>query len=680
MSDTVTKKSLNQFINAKQQITFLRLKKAYFKEHLEREKSQRDGKTPLPYSDAVMKAINSSDFLSWIGVDEKNIIALNPWRTHIITAFWGNGDVEEKKRIVSNLIDNAVKPTQWYRAELYKREHVQKKENGAFERTVAPFRDDSILMDFIWYYTYKESVRIPSPFDDEKQKEEYRKASYPPEFIERLSGKALEKNGATVKEINDFFNSNMATKEDREKAIETLLIPLAKRQGLSVDETISDKGEVLVEPIYREDGSADYSVAMKCFRKIRLENSKISGIIHSVEASREKTNNSTLSSLSTEEYMKKLGVFSEKYVFKKLPDDFINLATSDETFLKSIGLPDESIKVLLSLPKLANANSKEINIIHATVSKYIGGRAASGNKKETVCALSSKKIPKEFSRRQTEMQKFIAEFKTQNSERAKSGYKKPFADEMILKCHNEEFLRKLGMPDDNIEKIMKLYIPASGLNDKLRDLFSKVIGGNNGIRSTEAYNEKTENDVVEVNENSSMIEIYKRLTKESGDTYKNFTYSQGDDKYAVGYSEGLLKALFRTDMLDEIKKASPKNASAMEITKKWITLLPTDSPIIAQNKLNVTKKDILSGLEKGNEDKTTNADFIAASFSMLVRSNCDWNNLSTHQRIEFRRTMNETIKENLFGEYKKSNEITKLFFKERKFPKKTEDKYKRPER
>ena len=618
-------------LTIKEYITFLRLRRAYYNEYEKRARKVSD----YDYGETMLKTLTSNAFLSFVdlGNNSVNVLSsINPSLSY---------------REISDLLDSVLPFTEWFKEE---------KERRASDDGMIATRDESLLLDYAFYYERIESALVPSPFDDEEKKALYSTFSYPDEFFERLTVSLLQKHGAKTDEIAEFYISDASTKKARENAINTLFLPLLKRNKLDIEDNIAPDGEVILKPILREDRSPDYIAAMKLFRKIRQDNAKVARLIHTVENLRRGSENGQ----STEEYMKSVGLLSPKFQYKELPDIFLTLATALSSFLRMIGLPEESIEKLRELNRLDLSSQKNKKIVQASVNKYIGGKKASENK-AIPGALCATKIPKEFTRRQTEIQKFVARFKTENAKRAQNGYKTPFSDDLILRCHDEKFLREIGMEEENIKRITKLYIPENGLDDRSREILSKAIGGNAGVRTAKAFTSKHETEVEDVDVDSSMVDIYRRLSKESGDSYKNFTYSQCDDKYAVGYSDGLLRALFRTDLLNEIIRTS-QNYSALDIARKWIILLPTNSPIIDPNKLNVSKKDILDGLEKDNSLKHTPADFIAAAFSMLVRSGCEWSNLTIKQRIEFRRTMNETIKKELFGAYKTRDNVMRTFF------------------
>lgn len=632
LSDRVLRENT---LSVKEYITFLRLRKAYYDEYSNRVKSGTNATKPQ-YRNSLLDTLTSTAFLSFVRLGNNSVVVPSS-----IDALRSNDDI-------SDTLDKILPYTEWFKEE---------KERRINDDGMIATREESLLMDYAWYYERMQSALVPSPFDDAEKKALYSTFSYPDEFIERLTVSTLQKHGAKTDEIAEFYISDASSKKARENAINALFLPLLKRNKLDIEDNIGPNGEVILKPILREDRSPDYIAAMKCFRKIRQDNAKVARLIHSVESLRRDNNNSQ----STEDYMKSVGLLSPKFKYKELPDIFLTLATALSSFLRMIGLPEESIEKLCVLTRLDLSSPKNKKIVQATVNKYIGGKKPNGDNTAIPGALCGTKIPKEFTRRQTEIQKFVARFKAQNALRAQNGYKTPFSDDLILRCHDEAFLRELGMEEENIKKITKLYIPEGGLDDRSREILSKAIGGNAGVRTAKAFTAKAEVEVEDVDIDSSMIDIYRRLSKESGDSYKNFTYSQGDDKYAVGYSEGLLRALFRTDLLSEIKKTSP-NFSALELTRKWIILLPTTSPLIDPNKLNVSKKDLLDGLEKDNSLKHTPADFVAAVFSMLVRSNSDWSSLSINQRIEFRRTMNETIKKELFGVYKTRDDIMRTFF------------------
>ena len=619
-------------LTIKEYITFLRLRRAYYNEYEKRARKVSD----YDYGETMLKTLTSNAFLSFVDLGNNSVnvpSSINPSLSY---------------REISDLLDSVLPFTEWFKEE---------KERRASDDGMIATRDESLLLDYAFYYERIESALVPSPFDDDEKKALYSTFSYPDEFFERLTVSLLQKHGAKTDEIAEFYISDASTKKARENAINTLFLPLLKRNKLDINDNIAPDGEVILKPILREDRSPDYIAAMKWFRKIRQDNAKVARLIHTVENLRRGSENGQ----STEEYMKSVGLLSPKFQYKELPDIFLTLATALSSFLRMIGLPEESIEKLCVLNRLDLSSTKNKKIVQASVNKYIGGKKASENNKAIPGALCATKIPKEFTRRQTEIQKFVARFKTENAKRAQNGYKTPFSDDLILRCHDEKFLREIGMEEENIKRITKLYIPENGLDDRSREILSKAIGGNAGVRTAKAFTSKHEAEVEDVDVDSSMIDIYRRLSKESGDSYKNFTYSQCDDKYAVGYSVGLLRALFRTDLLNEIIRTS-QNYSALDIARKWIILLPTNSPIIDPNKLNVSKKDILDGLEKDNSLKHTPADFIAAAFSMLVRSGCDWSNLTIKQRIEFRRTMNETIKKELFGAYKTRDNVMRTFF------------------
>ena len=193
-------------LTIKEYITFLRLRRAYYNEYEKRARKVSD----YDYGETMLKTLTSNAFLSFVDLGNNSVnvpSSINPSLSY---------------REISDLLDSVLPFTEWFKEE---------KERRASDDGMIATRDESLLLDYAFYYERIESALVPSPFDDEK-KALYSTFSYPDEFFERLTVSLLQKHGAKTDEIAEFYISDASTKKARENAINTLFLPLLKRNKL----------------------------------------------------------------------------------------------------------------------------------------------------------------------------------------------------------------------------------------------------------------------------------------------------------------------------------------------------------------------------------------------------------------------------------------------------------------
>ena len=664
----------------------------FIKEKRRREAALRRGvrKEDLePFSAGLVKAAVNVHMLRKAEIPMNQCMIFESWRKAASFDDYSSAEnPEQARKRLSNIIDDVYSASPWGRIVIDK--NIRKKAAAKDTVPTAPGTPESLLMDFAWYYEnihLLDDVKIQATLDTYR-KQKYAitlQTEYPEEFIARISSTALkELYGATEAEIEAFSESPFSTPQEKRAAIEGLFLPLSARNGYDLSEMVdSDTGYVYERPVYNVDGRPDFVAAMRQLRHVRYLNARASA-----SASR--------SGIDAEAAYGR-GYISYGRMY--LTDDFTNLVLNDPNgpkFLAAIGVDlnapyymdqngtvTKTIGGMLfsdeayNLKNVWNAEkdkrtvnektgklmeSRRTESVKNILMVCIAGRRPNWEeKKPGICSVvSCGKISCEFAKRATEIDCFLEEFKRQNDYRKNSGWKAPFSDDFIIRCRDRGWLEKIGMPEENINKLLAFRMDENNLNDYMRRSFSNMLGGNMGIRSTKAYT--GEKDDIALTPSSSIPDIYRRLRKESGRCYQLSQRQSAADRYTYIYSDDLLEALFRTDILEKVRAESgfgdnPSYTQKTELAERWINALPEDSVLIDVTGLahpdvkgRVSKKSLIEGLKKENKDASSPSDYAAKIFSMLVHSdyrkgdNSYWTEkLKLGQRSTFAQAMNRDM-------------------------------------
>lgn len=685
------------FITAGAYVRALAFQYQFIIEKRKRDKSLTEGVARndlVPFSPALVAAAVNKGMLKRAEVDEKYIKDLSKWQSSAITDNYGGDDPEATKRYLSNLIDKAYSTSPWWKVIKHNDEKNKQSKIPYEDYVYAPQSPKALLMDFAWYYENLQTagdrhVQELMKAKDEKGERYCLITSYPDTFIARLKSNTLRDFGATEDEIKAFSEAPFSTEKERKEAIEKLLVPLCERNGLDLTTNFNrESGDIKLKAIFpmkpepdeseedfenriaglrNYDGEAvDFVAAMKHFRNVKQSWSVVSGIAYK-------------SGVSVKEAINR-GYASKAAV---LSDDFVNLAVNkpySKDFLEEIGAPESKIGNILSYKgKPITEKGRE-----AVLFGIGGKKKTEKNKTGEPTVLSAVKIQFEFSNRGSEITKFMESFKAQNEDRMKARkagrQMLPFSDDILIKSYDREWLEKLGLPAANIDAILKFRMDPNNLNDYARQNFSNMIaGGKNGLHNAEAKKGKR----LYVDKDSSLPDIYKALKQAKGDCYAASQRTSAEDRYTYIYPDGLLEALFRTDILEDIRRKLG-NAGTRTITEEWIKALPDDYLFFNENQLGprpegerpiyggFNRERLLGALDVKNENATTKADYIVKIFSMLVMSNYHKGNtsywkstgeegektLNLGQRTTFARVLNQEVL-SLFKSYTMLNESNK---------------------
>jgi hypothetical protein len=634
----------------------------FINEKRKRAKALRNGimKDDLePFSPGLVNAAVDPNMMEMVRLSDNQKIELSKWTGSTVTNSYGGDDPERTRRFLSNLIDDIYSSTTWWYN--IKERYMSKKEKEKNSVPSSSGTPESLLMDFVWYYS---NVRLLEDVKVQASIETYNKQGfpvtlereYPDEFVARISSKTLKEiYGATDSELSTFSESPFSTPQERCAAIERLFLPLCERSYVDVSENVDDEGHVIEKPVFRMDGSADFVAAMRHLRYIKYQNKR--------SYMSAKTSGAAIES-DTGGYVS----YGEKF----LSDDFTNLVLNSpygKNFLLAVGVDitrpyklDENGNVKKTIEAtlftdekynirnvwLQNKDKRKLNeegerlenqntaTVKRILMSCIAGRKANleQGKPAIPAVCSSGKISFEFAARADEADRFIAEFKRQNQNRMdakkQTGQTIPFSDDFMARCRDRNWLETLGMPEANINKLLAFRMDMNALNDYTRNSFSNMLGGNMGIRSTKAYTgERTEKPLTL---QSDAKDILRRLRRESGECYKLSQRQSAVDNYTYIFSDELLEILFRTDILEEVRQRTGIGADASYSQKtslawQWINALPEDSPLIDKERAGnpllpgcISKQTLLTGLGKKNEEASGPADYAAKIFSMLVHS------------------------------------------------------------
>lgn len=685
------------FVTGGAYVRSLAFRYQFSKEKRKRDKDLTDGvsRNELnPFSPALVAAAVNKGMLKKAEVDDKYIEEFTKWQSSAITDSYGGDDPEATKRYLSNLIDKAYSSSPWWKI-IKNNDEKNKQTRVAYEDYVyAPQSPKALLMDFAWYYENLQTaedqhVQGLMKAKDEKNEKYPLVTAYPDTFIARLKSNTLRDFGASEEEIKTFSEAPFSSVKEQKSAIEKLMVPLCNRNGLDLTDVCNkESGDIKLKSIFptkpehdeseedfnnrisrlrNYDGEiVDFVAAMKHFRNVKQSWSVVAGIAYK-------------SGVSVTEAINR-GYASKSAV---LSDDFVNLAVNkpySKDFLEEIGVSESQIKSILG-----NKGKPITEKVRGAVLFGIGGKKKTEKNKEgEPTVLSAIKIQFEFSNRGSEITKFMESFKAQNEARMKArreGRQMPsFSDDILIKAYNREWLEKIGLPEANIDAILKFRMDPNNLNDYARQNFSNMIaGGKNGLHNAEAKKGKR----IHVDKDSSLPDIYKAIKQASGDCYAASQRISAEDRYTYIYPDGLLEALFRTDILEDIRKTH-KGAGNRIITEEWLRALPDDYLFFNDEQLGRRKEDepqiyggfdrdrLIAALDIKNEDASTKADYIVKVFSMLVMSNYHkgdtsyWKGtgkegekpLNLGQRTTFARVINKEIL-SLFKSYTMLNESNK---------------------
>ncbi len=566
---------------------------------------------------------------------------------------------EETRRALSNLIDDVYSSTSWWHE--VRQQYILKKEREQNSAPAAPGTPESLLMDFVWYYS---NMRLLDDVKIQGNVASYKKQNfpialeteYPDEFISRISSRTLKEiYGASDAEIAAFSASPFSTAQERKTAIERLFLPLCERNCMDLTENTDEDGRVIEKPVFRPDGSADFVAAMRHLRHITYKNkraymtaktSQTAGhdgadahVFYDRVFLSDEFTNLVLDSPYGRNFLAAVGVdvskpykIDERGNTTKTIEEI--LFTDEKYNIRTIWLRDkDKRKIDTNGERLESQNTAIVKGLLMTC--FAGRKSVPEQGKAAIEAVvSSGKISFEFAVRANEADRFIAEYKRQNQNRMdakrQTGQTIPFSDELMARCRNREWLETLGMPEANINKLLAFKMDMNALNDYARNSFSNMLGGNNGIRSTKAFT--GERDEAPLTLNSSARDILAKLRKESGECYKMAQRQSAEDRYTHIFSDELLEVLFRTDILEEIRQKTGVGTDASYSQKtalagEWIAALPDDSPIIDVKRLGnprlpgrITKQGLLDGLRKDNSEAAGPSDYAAKIFSMLAHS------------------------------------------------------------
>lgn len=672
----------NLFITAGIYVRSAAFAQQFTKEKKKRDKALREGASRNelePFSPALVAAAINKGMMKKAEIDEKLTAELLKWQSSAVTDFYGGEDPEASRRYLSNLIDKAYSSSSWWAAIKNRGERKKLSLKSYEDYVFAPQSPKALLMDFAWYYENLQTAADPVVQTKMSGKEVKGEAyclikSYPDSFIVRLKSLALKSFGATEDELRTFSNAPFSTEEEQKEAVENLMVPLCRRNGIDLEDRIDrETGKIKSKSIFPtkpEPGEAeedyekriaglknydgeivDFVAAMRHFRFVKQSRSVASCIAFKA-------------GVSVQEAIKR-GYATKAAI---LSDDFVNLAVNkpySRDFLEAIGVEEERIKKIL-----VNKGSAVTEAVRSSILFGIGGKKKTDNNKEGEPAvLSSIKIQFEFSNRSSEIARYINEFKKQNDNRmnirSKGGQMPPFTDDILIKAYNREWLEKIGLPAENINAILKFRMDPNNLNDYARQNFSNMIAGaKNGLHNAEAKKGKR----VYVDKDSSLPDIYKALKQAKGDCFAASQRTSAEDRYTYIYPDGLLEALFRTDILEDVRRNIGK-AGTRATTEAWINALPDDYLFFNPDQLgprpvdklqlygSFDRKRLIAALGVKNEEAKTKADYIAKIFNMLVMSHYHkgdpsyWKStgkegekpLNLGQRTTFARVINQEV-------------------------------------
>ena len=639
-----------------------------------------DEKELPPFSPALLSAAVTADMLDLAEVSAENRKAIHKWAQSAITGSYAGTPEEQaqKERYVSYLIDKSYSDTSWWRAI----NSQQEKNTGvtlseAFaDYNVAPPTITGLFMDYAWYRENLMTRRDPKCAKTikgyEYQKYEVRLLdTYPETFIACLSERNLSKLGATEDEIKAFQSADVSSPAKLVASVDALMMPLAKRRGYDFTTKYDGEGRYVQKPLYTTDENGvkkpDYVAAMKYYRYIKANNAKVYRL---------KMNAITNSGCKTEaEAIEKRYLspnWKENLIYPS--NEFLEIAFTED-FLKAVGVPDNGRDAVMS--QADNWKSSDFNSRKDAVSCLM--KNLGGSKAPLIPAVrSALTMSLEFGSHSTPEERFIEEFKRQNNIRKESHWQKPFSDKFILACRNRHNLERIGMPAESIEAIMNFELDENNLTPLARKSFSNLLGGNDGIRKSQTWRDSQSPNSIDnyqatVSKNSSMKEIYSAIIAESSGCYQlSQREANADDHYAYVYSDNLLEALFRTDVLAEVVK-DPSWTDERSLTTLWIKSLPDDCVLCDPKCLDCSKEALLAALKIENGTEKTKIDYVAKVFSMLVRSgyqkgNPDyWKRLNKGQRAAFAMAINRDVKEMFQSWANRSEQNASYLGRERRF-------------